>query len=194
MIQNLDLGERERTRLTDAAEAAAKEKDRCGRELATAERELEEWRGQWGAAIALLDLSDTLGCSLDDFFGDKTLARKRVTGWLVHKKKDQTVAKAGKRAGKAEVEIQSLLPDEGKTKRVAPHLLRLAPGAEDTRPFFDHKGPEFGYILSGLLKIVVEQEEIVLRKGDSIYLEDQVLARWRNEGTSRVELIWVLCG
>lgn len=141
----------------------------------------------------LLDLSDTLGCSLDDFFGDKTLARKRVTGWLVHKKKDQTVAKAGKRAGKAEVEIQSLLPAEGKTKRIVPHLLRLAPGAEDKRPFFDHKGPEFGYILSGLLKIVVEQEEIVLRKGDTIYLEDQPLKQWRNEGTGKAELLWILC-
>ena len=54
-------------------------------------------------------------------------------------------------------------------------------------------GPEFGWILSGLLKIVVEKEEIVLRKGDSIYLEDQTLDRWSNEGTGKVELVWVLC-
>jgi transcriptional regulator with XRE-family HTH domain/KaiC/GvpD/RAD55 family RecA-like ATPase len=139
----------------------------------------------------LLDLSQTLGCSLDDFFGHETLARGKPDGWLVHKKKDQTVAKTGKKAAK--VEIQSLLPGEGKTKRVTPYLLRLAVGAEDTRPFFDHKGPEFGWILGGLLKITVEQEEIVLRKGDSIYLEDQTLNRWRNEGTGRVELVWVLC-
>jgi transcriptional regulator with XRE-family HTH domain len=141
----------------------------------------------------LLDLSHTLGRSLDDFLGEETLVRGRMDGWLVHKKKDQTVAQAGKRAGKARVEMQSLLPTEGKTKRVAPYLLRLPVGTEDTRPFFDHKGPEFGYILSGLLKIVVEQEEIVLRKGDSIYLEDRILNRWRNEGTGRVELLWVLC-
>lgn len=141
----------------------------------------------------LLDLSQTLGCSLDDFFGHETPARGKPDGWLVHKKKDQTVGKTGKRAAKARVEIQSLLPGEGKTRRVTPYLLRLAAGAEDVRPFFDHKGPEFGWVLSGLLKIMVEQEEIVLRKGDSIYLEDQTLNRWRNEGTGRVELIWLLC-
>jgi len=141
----------------------------------------------------LLDLSHTLGCSLDEVFGEAPQGRVEQKGWLVHKKKDQAVAKAGKGAAKAKVEIQPLLPGNGGAKRVAPHLLRLAAGTAGTRPFFDHKGPEFGWILSGVLKIVVEQEEIVLRKGDSVYLEDQTLDRWRNEGTGRVEMVWVLC-
>jgi len=141
----------------------------------------------------LLDLSHTLGCSLDDFFGDRTKGRESLEGWLVHKKKDQTTAKAGKAGARAKVEIQPLLPGRGEVKRITPYLLRLAAGAEDGRPFFDHKGPEFGWLLSGVLKIAVEGEEIVLRKGDSIYLEDQSLDLWRNEGTGRAELIWVLC-
>jgi transcriptional regulator with XRE-family HTH domain len=141
----------------------------------------------------LLDLSETLGCSLDDFLGDKARGREALDGWLVHKKKDQTVVKSGKGAARAKVEIQPLLPKAGEGKRVIPYLIRLGAGAEGTRPFFDHKGPEFGWVLSGLLKIGVEQDEIVLRKGDSIYLEDQALGRWSNEGTGRVELVWVLC-
>jgi transcriptional regulator with XRE-family HTH domain len=140
----------------------------------------------------LLDLSHTLGCSLDDFFGEGTQGRGKLEGWLVHKKKDQTAARAGKSGARAKVEIQPLLPGRGGVKRITPYLLRLGAGAEGTRSFFDYKGPEFGWMLSGVLKIVVEQEEIVLRKGDSIYLEDQSLNRWRNEGTGRVELIWVL--
>jgi transcriptional regulator with XRE-family HTH domain len=141
----------------------------------------------------LLDLSHTLGCSLDEFFGEGPWARGRQKGWLVHKKKDQAVAKTGKGSARSKVEIEPLLPADGGAKRVTPYLLRLDAGAAGTRPFFDHKGPEFGWILSGVLKIVVEQEEILLRKGDSVYLEDRTLNRWRNEGTGRVELIWVLC-
>jgi len=141
----------------------------------------------------LLDLAHTLGCSLDDFFGARTLGRERLDGWLVHKKKDQTAVKSGKGAARSRVEIQPLLPGNGGDKRVTPYLLRLGVGAAGTRQFFDHKGPEFGWILSGLLKIVVEKEEIVLRKGDSIYLEDQTLDRWSNEGSGKVELVWILC-
>jgi transcriptional regulator with XRE-family HTH domain len=141
----------------------------------------------------LLDLSHTLGCSLDEVFGESPQGPGKPKGWLVHKKKDQAVAKTGKGTSKSKVEIQPLLPGNGGAKRVRPHLLRLGAGAEGTRPFFDHKGPEFGWILSGVLKILVEQEEIVLRKGDSVYLEDRTLDRWSNEGTGRVEMVWVLC-
>ncbi len=141
----------------------------------------------------LLDLSHNLGCSLDEFFGEVTAGQGGQKGFRVHKKKDQTVAKAGKGAAKSKMEIQTLLPGDGQTQGITPYLLRLGPGAEGARPFFDHKGPEFGWIVSGLLKIVVDREEILLRKGDSIYLEDQTLGRWRNEGTGRAELVWVLC-
>ncbi len=141
----------------------------------------------------LLDLSQTLGCSLDDFFGAGEHEPGRLRGWLVHKKKDQPVRKVGRGAAKSRIEVQPLLPRDRAIKRITPYLLRLGAGAEDTRPFFDHKGPEFGWILSGVLKVLVGQEEIVLRKGDSIYLEDQAMSRWRNEGTGRVEVVWVLC-
>jgi transcriptional regulator with XRE-family HTH domain len=141
----------------------------------------------------LLDLSHKLACSLDDFFRDKAPGTGRLEGCLVHKKKDQAIARAGKGPAGSRIEIQPLLPGEGATRRVTPYLLRLAVGAEDKKPFFSHKGPEFGWILSGLLKIVVEEEEILLRKGDSIYLEEKALSRWRNEGTGKAELIWVLC-
>jgi transcriptional regulator with XRE-family HTH domain len=140
----------------------------------------------------LLDLSQTLGCSLDEFFGEASQGTGKQRGWLVHKKKDQAVARAGKGKG-SKVEVQPLLPGDGELRRVTPHLLRIDAGAAGTRPFFDHKGPEFGWVLSGVLKIVVEQEEIVLRKGDSVYLEDRTLERWRNEGTGGVEMVWLLC-
>ncbi len=141
----------------------------------------------------LLDLSQALGCSLDDFFGERKPGGERQKGWLVHKKKDQTAGNAGKGGVRSKIEIRPLLPGKGGSDRITPCLLRLGPGVEDTRPFFDHKGPEFGWILSGLLRVVVEGEEIVLRKGDSIYLEKRSLTRWRNEGTGKVELIWILC-
>ena len=57
-IQTFDHSREERGRQKDAAEAAAREKDRCDRDLSTTEQEFEEWRQRWRATIAPLDLPE----------------------------------------------------------------------------------------------------------------------------------------
>jgi len=140
----------------------------------------------------VLDLSNLLGCPLDRFFPGRTPERTEGRGWSVFKKRDQE-APTGRRAGAWNgVEVRALLPEPILEQGIAPYLVRLEKGAEGNRAFFDHKGPEFGWVVGGLLRIAMPEEEVVLRKGDSIYLGGRHLKRWRVEGNGGCELLWIL--
>jgi len=140
----------------------------------------------------LVELAQALGQSLDSLFSGKVQEGVSGKGLTVHKKKGAPLSRVQKAGPRPVIEVLPLLPEGGQRRRVSPYMVRLAAGAEDTRSFFDHKGHEFGWVLSGVLKIVVGDQEILLRKGDSIYVEDQTIRRWRNEGAGRCELLWVL--
>jgi transcriptional regulator with XRE-family HTH domain len=139
----------------------------------------------------VLDLSRQLDCPLDALFPGKPPGRGEQGGWLVFKKKDQEPPGRKKNALPA-LEARPLLPDSRMGKGLTPYLVRLEKGAEGNRAFFDHKGAEFGWVASGMLKIHLPGEEVILRRGDSIFLEGQAMRRWRVEGNSRCELLWIL--
>jgi transcriptional regulator with XRE-family HTH domain len=143
----------------------------------------------------LVEIAQALGQGLDGLLPVGTVEGVPKRGLVVQKRKGGVapVARRPKAVARAAVEAEPLLPESGRqNRRITPYWLRLAPGAEDTRSFFDHKGHEFGWVLTGVLKIVVDEGEVLLRKGDSIYLEDQTIRRWKNEGAGRCELLWVL--
>jgi hypothetical protein len=141
----------------------------------------------------LLDIAQMLGQSVDDLLQWGQEGSSGTGDWVLHRKKDQQpVQRIGKRAKTETLEVLPLLPTDGQARGIIPYLLRLGVGSEGTRSFFDHKGPEFGWVLNGIVKIVGEYQEVILRKGDSLYLENQPIKRWRNEGTSRCELVWIL--
>ena len=57
-----------------------------------------------------------------------------------------------------------------------------------------HSGHEFGYILSGTLRIIVGFDEFVLGPGDSITFPSSTPHRLSNEGSEAVRAIWVVRG
>jgi transcriptional regulator with XRE-family HTH domain len=57
-----------------------------------------------------------------------------------------------------------------------------------------HSGHEFGYILSGTLRVVVGFDEFVLGPGDSITFPSSTPHRLSNEGDEAVRAIWVVRG
>lgn len=143
----------------------------------------------------LVEIAQALGQGLDGLLPGGTVEGAAKRGLTVQKRKGSPapVARRMKAVARSAVEVAPLLPESGRHgRRITPYWLCLAPGAEDTRSFFDHKGHEFGWVLTGVLKVVVDDGEVLLRKGDSIYLEDQTVRRWKNEGAGRCELIWVL--
>lgn len=141
----------------------------------------------------LLDIAGVLGLSLDSLFKGLRHDSEASAGYVVYKKKDQTARRDEKAAkGAAPVEIVPLLPLEDGGPRIAPYLLRIGAGRQGTRSFFDHKGPEFGWVLNGLIRVTLEGREVLLRKGDSVYVERGTIKKWRNEGPGKAEVLWVL--
>jgi DNA-binding transcriptional MerR regulator/mannose-6-phosphate isomerase-like protein (cupin superfamily) len=71
-----------------------------------------------------------------------------------------------------------------------PHLFRIAPEAGSGESY-THEGEEFLYVLHGALKISLDDEEYVLKRGDSFYFESATPHRWRNPGCSETWVLWV---
>jgi len=60
--------------------------------------------------------------------------------------------------------------------------------------FVRHNGHEFGFVLSGALRIVVGFDEFILEPGDSITFPSSTPHRLSNEGTETVRAVWVVRG
>ena len=60
--------------------------------------------------------------------------------------------------------------------------------------FVRHNGHEFGYVLSGTLRVVVGFDEFILEPGDSITFPSSTPHRLSNDGTETVRAIWVVRG
>lgn len=71
-----------------------------------------------------------------------------------------------------------------------------APGSASSPDdaFVRHNGHEFGYILSGTLRVVVGFDAFVLEPGDSITFPSSTPHRLSNEGVETVRAIWVVRG
>jgi quercetin dioxygenase-like cupin family protein len=56
-------------------------------------------------------------------------------------------------------------------KRAEPFLVTVDPGPEH---FNSHPGQEFHYVLAGTLRVLLDQHELVLGPGDSLYFDSSV--------------------
>src|SRR3954454_376534 len=60
--------------------------------------------------------------------------------------------------------------------------------------FVRHNGHEFGFVLSGTLRVVVGFDEFVLEPGDSITFPSSTPHRLSNDGAEAVRAVWVVRG
>lgn len=60
--------------------------------------------------------------------------------------------------------------------------------------FVRHDGQEFGYVLSGTLRVVVGFDDFVLGPGDSVSFASTTPHRLSNEGDDTVRAVWVVRG
>ena len=74
---------------------------------------------------------------------------------------------------------EALAPDM-QHKLVQPFILTIQP--DDPESVFRHEGQEFIHVLSGRLVMTVDGDEIVLRKGDSLYFDSGREHRMRAVG------------
>jgi len=73
-------------------------------------------------------------------------------------------------------------------KRMDPFIFTFPPRI-DKHVFFEHRGEEFLFVLSGTVEFQVGDERFTLRKGDSIYFDSRVPHRGRSIGREAKALV-----
>jgi transcriptional regulator with XRE-family HTH domain len=73
-------------------------------------------------------------------------------------------------------------------KRMDPFIFTFPPRI-DKHVFFEHRGEEFLFVLSGTVKFQVGDERFTLRKGDSIYFDSSVPHRGWSAGPEARALV-----
>ena len=128
----------------------------------------------------LADILESLGTDLPSFFA-KDGEEKIVFG------EDDIFVKED--AEQIRGRIRWLVPSAQKN-RMEPILVEMAPGGE-TEEDDPHEGEEFGYVLSGTVKIVVGDRVERVRKDESFYFQPTAPHKLVNAGKSTCRVLWV---
>lgn len=132
---------------------------------------------------ALYKIAENLSVEVSSFFQDKTLPVKTVFP------KGKGVKISMPDMPKDSIYAQQLTPPDldGKAE---PYLIQILPEKKLPSHFFVHKGEEAGYMLSGKIKVVSQNETHTLEAGDTIYLKSDIPTQWVNPGPETAKLLW----
>ncbi len=128
----------------------------------------------------LIDILQSLGSDLKTFFSDP------VDEKLVFGEKDIFVKED---AEGMKGFIKWLVPSAQKNS-MEPILVELGPGGE-TYEDDPHEGEEFGYVLSGSVRIVIGERTLRARKDESFYFKPTAPHKLVNAGKAPCRVIWV---
>ena len=127
----------------------------------------------------LSDLLETLGSDLPTFFREAD--ERMVFGEEDIFVKEDPEGLRGM--------IKWLIPSAQKNQ-MEPILVEMAPGGE-TDEDDPHEGEEFGYVLSGTLRIVLGDRVERVRKDESFYFRPTAPHKLVNAGKSACRVLWV---
>ena len=128
---------------------------------------------------SLKDILQTLGSTLTDFFASDE-DEKLVFGNNDYFTKESDDSK-----------IVWLVPTAQKNM-VEPIKLTLSPRAKTERDL-PHEGEEFGYLLSGKVKLVVGKRTFIVSEGESFYYRADKAHYIENIGNSDAVVLWLSC-
>ena len=127
----------------------------------------------------LTDILQCLGTNLQEFFSEAPA-------------EEQVVFKASDYFEKVDAELKNkiewIIPNAQKNS-MEPIRLTLAPGGS-TYPDLPHEGEEFGYVLSGQVKIHLGQKVHQAKKGDAFYFTPSK-KHYLEAGKHGAVVIWV---
>lgn len=93
-------------------------------------------------------------------------------------------------APKGSIKSKLLIP-EGFKARTEPYIIDILAGSKLPSHFFNHKGEEVGYVLSGELRFKTENGILTASTGDLIYLTSEMPTQWENSGVETASLLWL---
>ena len=127
----------------------------------------------------LSDLLETLGTDLPTFFREKD-EKLVFTSEDIFVKEDPEGLRG---------QIKWLIPSAQKNQ-MEPILVEMAPGGE-TDEDDPHEGEEFGYVLSGAIRVVLGDRAERVRKDESFYFRPTAPHKLVNAGKSTCRVLWV---
>ena len=134
---------------------------------------------------ALFRIAENLSVEVATLFrGQKT--RKDAYVYSAESRSATMLPKSIKKAAHAAL----LLPPEIDAP-VEVALIRILPNEKLSCHFFAYKGEELGYLISGKLEMVVENQSYEVAPGDFIYLQKDTPGSWRNISDQIAELLWI---
>jgi transcriptional regulator with XRE-family HTH domain len=133
---------------------------------------------------ALYKIAENLSVEMSSFFQDKTLPVKTVFP------KGKGVKISMPDMPKDSIYAQQLTPPDLDGKAES-YLIQILPEKKLSSHFFVHKGEELGYVLSGKVNVVCQNETHTLEAGDTIYLKADIPTQWVNPGPETVKILWI---
>lgn len=134
---------------------------------------------------ALFRIAESLSVEVATLFKEHG-AQQNVYVYPVDSRSATSLAKIVKDNAQAEL----LLPPDIDTP-VEATIIRIRPGKKLAGHFFAHKGSELGYLISGQLKMTVNNQSYKINPGDTIYLHKDIPGSWSNISEENAELLWL---
>lgn len=133
---------------------------------------------------ALYKIADQLSVDVGSFFQENTFQEKTV----FHASDGIEINIPNEY--KEHMDITQLTPFD-LDGRVEVFLVNLFPGARVSSHFFQHKGEEIGYLLSGEADMVYQDQHRQLQARDTLYLKTATPSQWRNKGEKTARFLWI---
>lgn len=135
---------------------------------------------------ALAGMADALGVGLGDLFP-------------ANGPTSQDTATIVRGAGRSELQLwrsgirKQLLTPQSEGARLNLYIVEMEPGASTGEETYTHKGEEAGLVMSGAMRLVVEDESWTLQKGDSFRFLSSRPHRFANAAEGETRVLWVNC-
>lgn len=127
----------------------------------------------------LIDILQCLGTDLKDFFDDSAEEQIAFQQQDYFEKIDDELKN----------KVEWIIPNAQKNM-MEPIRLTLSPGGS-TYPDNPHEGEEFGYILSGSIRLIIGKRIIRVKKGESFYFTANATHYLEANEKTGASLIWV---
>lgn len=126
---------------------------------------------------ALMDIVAALGTNMENFFKEETLEKVSFT------EKDYFVAKNDGYT------ISWIVPNAQKNS-MEPIIIDIAAGCT-SQIMAPHEGEEFGYVLAGRVVLVNGDNEFVVKKGSTFYINGDKEHYLRNDSGYPCQVLWI---
>lgn len=133
---------------------------------------------------ALYKIADHLGVDVGSFFQKQAVEEKAVLPLSSGTKINPH------NGNKKLVEITQLTPFDHNGKAEV-FLVKLFGNSRLSSHFFQHKGEEIGYVLSGKVDMMLQDQVQHLQPDDTVYLKTATPSQWNNKTKNAVSFFWI---